>query len=35
MRKDYVSPDDNEYEPTPHDEVIEKAKQHAATEAKQ
>jgi NADH-quinone oxidoreductase subunit C len=34
MRKDYVEPDDYEYEPTPHDEVIEKAKQHAATEAK-
>jgi NADH-quinone oxidoreductase subunit C len=30
MRKDYVEPDDYEYEPTPHDEVLEKAKQHAA-----
>jgi NADH-quinone oxidoreductase subunit C len=30
MRKDYVDPDDYEYEPTPHDEVLEKAKQHAA-----
>ena len=30
MRKDYVEPDDYEYEPTPHDEVLEKAKQHYA-----
>jgi NADH-quinone oxidoreductase subunit C len=29
MRKDYVEPDDYEYEPTPHDEVLEKAKAHA------
>jgi len=28
MRKDYVEPDDYEYEPTPHDEVLEKAKQY-------
>jgi NADH-quinone oxidoreductase subunit C len=28
MRKDYVEPDDYEYEPTPHDEVLAKAKQH-------
>ncbi len=28
MRKDYVEPDDYEYEPTPHDEVLDKAKQH-------
>jgi NADH-quinone oxidoreductase subunit C len=28
MRKDYVEPDDYEYEPTPHDEVLEKAKAH-------
>ena len=28
MRKDYREPDDYEYEPTPHDEVLEKAKQH-------
>ena len=28
MRKDYVAPDDYEYEPTPHDAVLEKAKQH-------
>ena len=34
MRKDYVEPDDYEYEPTAHDEVLEKAKQHRAQEAK-
>ena len=28
MRKDYVEPDDFEYEPTPHDEVLERAKEH-------
>jgi NADH-quinone oxidoreductase subunit C len=28
MRKDYVQPDDFEYEPTPHDEVLERAKEH-------
>ena len=28
MRKDYVAPDDYEYEPTPHDTVLQKAKQH-------
>jgi len=28
MRKDYVDPDDYEYEPTPHAEVLEKAKRH-------
>jgi len=28
MRKDYREPDDYEYEPTPHDEVLEKAKEH-------
>jgi len=26
MRKDYVDPDDFEYEPTPHDRVLERAK---------
>jgi NADH-quinone oxidoreductase subunit C len=30
MRKDYRDPDDYEYEPTPHDEVLERAKQHYA-----
>jgi NADH-quinone oxidoreductase subunit C len=34
MRKDYVEPDDYEYEPTPHDKVLEKAKQHYQPEAK-
>ena len=34
MRKDYVEPDDYEWEPTPHDEVLEKAKIHAAQEVK-
>jgi NADH-quinone oxidoreductase subunit C len=30
MRKDYREPDDYEYEPTPHDAVLERAKQHYA-----
>jgi NADH-quinone oxidoreductase subunit C len=30
MRRDYVDPDDYEYEPTAHDEVLQRAKQHAA-----
>ena len=41
MRKDYVAPDDFEWEPTPHDAVLERAKRHfpapppaAAPEAK-
>lgn len=32
MRKDYVEPDDYEYEPTPHDDVLEKAKVRQAQE---
>jgi NADH-quinone oxidoreductase subunit C len=32
MRKDYVEPNDYEYEPTPHDAVLEKAKQAQALE---
>lgn len=28
MRRDYVEPDDYDYEPTAHDEVLEKAKKH-------
>ena len=28
MRKDYVEPDDYEYEPTPHDDVLAKVKAH-------
>ena len=34
MRRDYVPPDDFEYEPTPHDEVLEEAKKHYPVEAK-
>jgi NADH-quinone oxidoreductase subunit C len=34
MRRDYVEPDDYEYEPTPHDEVLEKAKKHQAVDGK-
>ncbi|MSU35039.1 MAG: NADH-quinone oxidoreductase subunit C [Pedosphaera sp.] len=30
MRKDYSEPDDYEYEPTPHDDVLEKSKRHQA-----
>jgi len=30
MRKDYVDPDDYEYEPTPHDAVLDKAKKHGS-----
>jgi len=32
MRKDYVEPDDYEYEPTPHDAVIERVKAHQTKE---
>jgi len=28
MRKDYTEPDDYEYEPTPHDDILEKTKRH-------
>ncbi len=34
MRRDYVGPDDYEYEPTPHDDVLEKAKPHQSVEVK-
>jgi NADH-quinone oxidoreductase subunit C len=34
MRKDYVEPDDYEYEPTPHDEVLDRAKTHYPAGAK-
>ncbi len=34
MRKDYKEPDDYEYEPTPHDEVLKKAKERLAAEVK-
>src|SRR5262249_44527888 len=30
MRKDYREPDDYEWEPTPHDEVLERTKRHYA-----
>jgi NADH-quinone oxidoreductase subunit C len=33
MRKDYVEPDDYEYEPTAHDQVREKAKRHGEGQA--
>jgi len=33
MRKDYVEPDDYEWEPTPHGDVLAKAKQHYPTPA--
>lgn len=33
MRKDYVEPDDYEWEPTPHDSVHERAKQHYPAES--
>jgi hypothetical protein len=32
MRKDYVEPDDFEYEPTAHDKVLERAKAHQSRE---
>jgi len=34
MRKDYAEPDDYEYEPTPHDDVLEKAERHQPQESK-
>jgi NADH-quinone oxidoreductase subunit C len=35
MRKDYVDPDDYEYEPTAHDQVLKRAQEHRAAEAAQ
>ena len=32
MRKDYVEPDDYEYEPTPHDHVLARAQEHKGRE---
>jgi NADH-quinone oxidoreductase subunit C len=32
MRKDYVEPDDYEYEPTAHDQVLQRAQQHLAAQ---
>jgi NADH-quinone oxidoreductase subunit C len=34
MRKDYAEPDDYEYEPTPHDDVLDRAKEHYPAEGK-
>jgi len=34
MRKDYVEPDDYDYEPTPHDDVVDKAGKHRSREVK-
>jgi NADH-quinone oxidoreductase subunit C len=34
MRKDYREPDDYEYEPTAHDHVLERAKQHSSARPK-
>ncbi len=34
MRKDYVEPDDFEYEPTPHDDLLEKAGRHYPRDAR-
>jgi NADH-quinone oxidoreductase subunit C len=34
MRRDYIAPDDFEYEPTPHDEVLVEAKKHYPAEPK-
>jgi NADH-quinone oxidoreductase subunit C len=34
MRKDYVEPDDYEYEPTPHDEVLARTRRHHGVEVK-
>jgi NADH-quinone oxidoreductase subunit C len=32
MRKDYVEPDDYDYEPTPHDDILLKARKHHSQE---
>jgi NADH-quinone oxidoreductase subunit C len=32
MRRDYVDPDDYEYEPTAHDEVLKRAQAHRPAE---
>ncbi|MGA2245136.1 MAG: NADH-quinone oxidoreductase subunit C [Verrucomicrobiota bacterium] len=34
MRRDYVPPDDFEYEPTPHDKVLDQARKHYPAEVK-
>ena len=33
MRRDYVDPDDYEYEPTAHDEVLQRAQQHRSQQS--
>ncbi len=33
MRRDYVEPDDFEYEPTPHDAVLARAAAHKAEQS--
>ena len=35
MRKDYVEPDDYQYEPTPHDQVLKRARRHYPAEEKE
>jgi NADH-quinone oxidoreductase subunit C len=35
MRRDYVDPDDFEYEPTPHDELLARVHAHQAAAAKE
>jgi NADH-quinone oxidoreductase subunit C len=35
MRRDYVEPDDYEWEPTAHDEVLAKAQRHAQQAGKE
>jgi NADH-quinone oxidoreductase subunit C len=35
MRRDYVDPDDFEYEPTAHDDVLRRAQEHDAAAAGQ
>jgi NADH-quinone oxidoreductase subunit C len=34
MRRDYVEPDDYEWEPTPHDDIVQKARSRASEEVK-
>jgi NADH-quinone oxidoreductase subunit C len=34
MRRDYVEPDDFDYEPTPHDDVLERVKARQTPEVK-
>ena len=34
LRKDYAEPDDYEYEPTPHDDILDKARRHYPAEGR-